>query len=273
MGGYYKSHKNLNFVIVHAAGHGIPATQLAMSRSILYDMIGENSNADQPALECHATDPKDCDITEAICEHLQDPETKSDCSGHGSCANGQCTCLDDWYAADCSIQVESLKSTFNMPPRTWKHFTASADTSYEFSVTTNDTAVMVYTRNGDLPSTHFYDSMWQGVEFHAVAESLNATMFVSVYNPEEGTAHVKMSASSNTVAGLVSFWIFIVLLIVLLGLVIANLIYGIKIMNAQKILQVQGEPTTHTPDKFEDTEMLKEEDDSKQQLLNATDTE
>lgn len=38
MGGYYKQFGNLKFLIVHAAGHLLPATQLALSRSMVKDM-------------------------------------------------------------------------------------------------------------------------------------------------------------------------------------------------------------------------------------------
>jgi cathepsin A (carboxypeptidase C) len=39
LGGNFKQHKNLNFLVVYAAGHMVPATQLALSRNMLEDII------------------------------------------------------------------------------------------------------------------------------------------------------------------------------------------------------------------------------------------
>lgn len=39
LGGNFKQHKNLNVLMIYAAGHLVPSTQLAMSRNMLSDII------------------------------------------------------------------------------------------------------------------------------------------------------------------------------------------------------------------------------------------
>lgn len=42
IGGNFKRYKNLNFLTVYAAGHMVPATQLALSRRMLSNIINDD---------------------------------------------------------------------------------------------------------------------------------------------------------------------------------------------------------------------------------------
>lgn len=55
IGGNFRQHKNFNFLVVYAAGHMVPATQLALSRSMLSDIIFHGG------LQCHHQDG-DCKL-------------------------------------------------------------------------------------------------------------------------------------------------------------------------------------------------------------------
>lgn len=41
VGGYFKQFQNFNYMIVHAAGHLVPSTQLAASRQMLEDFTSK----------------------------------------------------------------------------------------------------------------------------------------------------------------------------------------------------------------------------------------
>ena len=70
LGGNYKQHKNLSLLMVYNAGHLVPSTQLAASRSMLKDML------DVQKLQCHK-EGEDCSLDEVSCKYL------NNCNGHG----------------------------------------------------------------------------------------------------------------------------------------------------------------------------------------------
>ena len=71
----------------------------------------------------------------------------NDCNGHGSCVEAKCICDKNYVSADCSIQLEKLQSTFELPPRDWRHFKGDKGVIYEISKTLekNDNPVEMYT--------------------------------------------------------------------------------------------------------------------------------
>ena len=106
MGGFFKKYENLNFAIIHAAGHLVPATQLAITRSMVKDMISSTHS-----LECHSEDLNElpCFKTETQCEFM------NNCNGNGNCQKGRCLCNSGYYTADCSVSPEKLKKSFELP--------------------------------------------------------------------------------------------------------------------------------------------------------------
>ena len=72
LGGNFKRHRNLNVLMVYAAGHMVPSTQLAASRSMLADIIYEGG------LQCHHEEEGKCSLDEYTCELM------NQCSGNGN---------------------------------------------------------------------------------------------------------------------------------------------------------------------------------------------
>jgi len=60
LGGNYKQHRNLHVLMIYAAGHLVPSTQLALSRNMLSDIIFNKT------LLCHHKDQK-CSLDNTTC--------------------------------------------------------------------------------------------------------------------------------------------------------------------------------------------------------------
>jgi vitellogenic carboxypeptidase-like protein len=76
LGGNFKKYKSFNFLTVYSAGHLVPTTQLAMSRSFMIDFIQSKD------LQCHQVG-SDCLLDSISCKHM------NNCNGNGQCINGQ----------------------------------------------------------------------------------------------------------------------------------------------------------------------------------------
>jgi carboxypeptidase C (cathepsin A) len=71
LGGNYKKYKNLNVFMIYAAGHMVPSTQLATSRSMLSDIMFNGG------LQCHHADGK-CSLDQFTCSLMKN------CNGNGN---------------------------------------------------------------------------------------------------------------------------------------------------------------------------------------------
>lgn len=76
LGGNYKQHKNFHFLVVYAAGHFAPATQLALTRNMLSDVINYGE------LICNSN--QSCNLDQNACNFM------NNCAGQGSCIAGKC---------------------------------------------------------------------------------------------------------------------------------------------------------------------------------------
>jgi hypothetical protein len=230
IGGFYKNYKNLNFVIVHAAGHLVAATQLAITRSFLKDLI-----SDDHTLQCHSIGGDECSVVDEVCELM------NGCSDHGKCnSKGKCECSKGWYTADCSVKPTDILTDFTLPPRNWVHFKAKKGVQYEIqaSVGRSNTVfseVHMYTKEGEIPSPHFYDTLHKGIDFFGVTNAEASNLFISFYNPHHSlTTPVTLEVNNNKVIYLASFWIFIVLLILFVISLAVVAVLWVKIIKMRK---------------------------------------
>ena len=123
LGGNFKQHKNLSFLVVYAAGHLVPSTQLALSRSMLSDIMFNNS---------------------LICHHKEGNWSLNDkawsfmkgCAGRGTWEQGRWKWDSDYYGADCSISVKTLNPiSFTLNSTSWRYFKiGSGDTTIIYKI-------------------------------------------------------------------------------------------------------------------------------------------
>jgi carboxypeptidase C (cathepsin A) len=71
LGGNYKQYKNLHVLMIYSAGHLVPSTQLAASRSMLSDIMFKGD------LQCHHAEGK-CSLDEYTCNLMKN------CNGNGN---------------------------------------------------------------------------------------------------------------------------------------------------------------------------------------------
>ena len=76
LGGNFKQYENLMFMTVYNAGHLVPTTQMAASRSMLKDFVTYNK------LQCHHEEGL-CNTDELSCEYM------NNCNSNGECINGK----------------------------------------------------------------------------------------------------------------------------------------------------------------------------------------
>lgn len=192
VGGNFKQHKNLMLLMVYSAGHMVPSTQLAASRSFLNDFIKYQQ------LQCHATDETKCNLDDVSCKYM------NNCSGNGKCVNGKCTsCKSGFYGADCSVKPTLFKSGLNfvLPPQGWSHFSITNREDYEIEFINNQTHFEVFAKEDSLPSRSDHQIYNQGknkVKF--LLKGTDTTNLISVYNPHtsQNASLVMKSEATNT---------------------------------------------------------------------------
>lgn len=192
VGGNFKQHKNLMLLMVYSAGHMVPSTQLAASRSFFNDFINHQQ------LQCHATDETKCKLDDVACKYM------NNCSGNGKCVNGKCaSCKSGFYGADCSVKPALFKSGLNVEiaPQGWNHFSITNREDYEIEFSNGQTNFEVYAKEGSLPSRSDHQIYNQGknkVKF--LLKGTDTTNLISVYNPHtsQSASLVMKSETANT---------------------------------------------------------------------------
>jgi len=235
LGGNFKSYKNLNVLMIYAAGHMVPSTQLATSRSMLSDIITNGT------LLCHERDGK-CSLDETTCNLM------NNCTGHGQCITGKCKCDAGFYGGDCSITTTSLAAgTISLNATTWAYFTLGSQSDIKaVTATSANGEFYVYTRKGNVPSQTFFEWFLQGVDLQFVLSAQNSGDFIAFFNPDFDKSiniSVKLVESSSSEEGLSAlFWLFLAIAVVLAILSSINVVYFFRLRkNRQKMLNLAPE--------------------------------
>ena len=169
IGGNFKQHKNLSLLVIYAAGHLVPATQLALSRNMLSDIIYNNT------LQWHLKNGT-WNLDEKTCSLM------NKWSNNGKCNLGKWKCSNGYFGADCSLTTSDLSSiTFNLNATSWRYFKLNNGDSKVVISSTNQT--VVYTRKNDLPSQSFYDSYSKGTDLHISLNKNSTGEYLAVFNP------------------------------------------------------------------------------------------
>ena len=170
LGGNFKQHKNLSFLIVYVSGHLVPTTQLALSRSMLSDIIYNNT------LLWHQTEGQ-CNLD------IKTWSFMNNCTNHGECNQGKCACSSGYYGADWSITVDSLGSnSFTLNATSWRYFKVDSSDNVRLQVEGSNNT-LVYTRKGDIPSQSFYNTYSHGSKIIINLNNNITGEFVAIFNP------------------------------------------------------------------------------------------
>lgn len=99
----------------------------------------------------------------------------NNCNKNGAFEHGHCVCNEGSFGADCSIVPQKLSSlsSVNLGIRGWQSFYLDSPNEFEFTITAktvgDDTAVVpnlvVYTREGDVPTLSNFDTKQTGSSF------------------------------------------------------------------------------------------------------------
>lgn len=215
IGGNFKKYKNLSLLVVYAAGHMVPSTQLALSRNMLSDIIYQDE------LQCHHAEGK-CSLNVKTCNLM------NNCTEHGSCLNGKCICKAGYYGADCSITTETLYTdSFTLNATSWRYFKLGSGVS-KMKVSLNSTGgpITVYTRRGDLPSGSFYNSIYNGTEVNFYTTKETGGDFVAFFNPDlDNKIKVKLVTTDESNGFPFSFWVCIAFFAIFLITSFINVTY------------------------------------------------
>lgn len=150
-GGYFRRSPNNKFTFMNVvkAGHYVPTNNLPVTKSMLYDMIYNES------LQCHG-DNKDykCATKDLTCSYM------NYCNGNGFCSNdtGECICDSNWAGADCGKRIYALTDYSN---RVWNiqgaqyTYLAFEETLYynekfELTLTSNNQPMSIYLNQGTI---------------------------------------------------------------------------------------------------------------------------
>ena len=175
LGGNFKQHKNLSVLIVYAAGHLVPSTQLALSRNMLSDIIYNNT------LLWHQTEGK-CSLD------IKTWNFMNNCTNHGECNQGKCACSSGYYGADWSITVDTLGSnSFTLNATSWRYFKVDSSDNVRLQVEGSNNT-LVYTRKGDIPSQSFYNTYSHGTKIIININKNITGEFVAIFNPNQDNA-------------------------------------------------------------------------------------
>ncbi|CAI2361512.1 unnamed protein product [Moneuplotes crassus] len=173
VGGNFRQFKNLHYLTIYTAGHLVPSTQLAMSRSMIKDMISSQK------LLCHADDPLSCRLDKISCYYMKN------CSENGQCINGKCHCDEGFYGADCSIKPDILKtSALRLTPETWAHYTWNSTEDFEVSIIGGNTILEVFAMEGEIPTRDLHNLYHSGHDVKFIVKGTERTHFISIFNKD-----------------------------------------------------------------------------------------
>uniref|UniRef100_A0A7S3KD17 Carboxypeptidase n=1 Tax=Euplotes crassus TaxID=5936 RepID=A0A7S3KD17_EUPCR len=225
LGGNFKQHKNFGVFIMYAAGHMVPATQLALSRSMLSDIIYHGK------LQCHHKYGQ-CSLDKTTCEFMDY------CSGHGECVTGKCKCNEGFFGADCSIEPTKLASqTLQLKPTEWAYHSLNGTNGKIKIENSEGNRFTVYSRKGDIPSQSFFDSHFEGSVIEVeVGEGLSGE-FLAIFNPDfDNNITLSVNIAQRSTASSTTFWS-----ILALGLLAALLYSSLRLFNNVKVSKKQYE--------------------------------
>lgn len=197
LGGNFRSYKNFHFLVIYSAGHLVPATQLACSRSMLSDIISDDK------LLCHKKDGM-CSLDNTTLSLM------NNCTNNGQGVNGKCICNTGFYGADCSITTKSLKSDdIHLSATTWKYLKIDKDKNIEIKVSSSSgNDFILYTRKGNVPSQSFYDSYYKGTSYQGHISKGSTGEYIALFNPNlDKSIHITVSIPSEENINSVALWI------------------------------------------------------------------
>ena len=227
LGGNFKQYKNLNVLMVYAAGHLVPSTQLALSRNMLSDIIYNNT------LLCHEKNGR-CSLDATTCQLM------NNCTGHGTCITGKCVCSKGYHGADCSITTKTLDTySFGMNATNWMYFKL-ADNINKMKVTVKSSGgpFILYTRKDDVPSQSFYN--WymeidanQELDFYATKDG--SGKYIAIFNPDldnKISVDIGVTNENRTVSSI--FWTFMLFSAFLGVFSVINFVYCCRRRKSKK---------------------------------------
>ena len=174
LGGNFKQHKNLSLLVIYAAGHLVPSTQLALSRNMLADIIYNNT------LLWHQKDGK-WSLDEKTWNLMKN------WTQHGKWVQGKWKWDSGYFGGDCSVSPSSLSSaSFVLNSTTWRYFKASESDNFKIGISSSNKTI-IYTRKDDVPSQSFYDAYFSGTELQLYLNLNSTGEYIAVFNPSLDT--------------------------------------------------------------------------------------
>lgn len=149
VGGYYRESTYFTYLRVPKAGHFVPNNNFWASYNFLRDYIQGQ------ALACHATSGQTCDVSQVMCDYM------NNCSGHGLCeSNGKCLCNPGYKGADCSMAYVPLTDGYsgsfqNYGPK-YHSFTKTGATASTISFTADWPMDIFIAAGSDSDPTEFF---------------------------------------------------------------------------------------------------------------------
>ena len=169
LGGNFKQYKNLSLLIVYSAGHLVPTTQLALSKSMLSDIMFNDGLVWHQEQGNWSLDVKTWDLM-------------NNWTDKGEWINGKCRCNDGYFGADCSITVDSLYSnSFILNSTSWKYFKIEGDSSVQIQIKGSNFTT-VYTRKGDIPSQSLFNSYFYGNDIKLLLNKNTTGEYIAIFN-------------------------------------------------------------------------------------------
>jgi hypothetical protein len=201
LGGNFKKHENLNVLMVYAAGHMVPATQLAMSRSMLSDIIYEGG------LQCHS-ESGDCNLDTKSCSFM------NNCTNNGECVTGKCHCNIGFHGADCSVHTKKLNTeTLTLNATGWAFYHINDPVgNIKLTAQSKTTEFYLYTRKGDIPSQSFSDWLLKGTQIDIILSRETSGEYIAIFNPDfDHSIQIKLDVATKSITESTFFWIAITL--------------------------------------------------------------
>ena len=221
LGGNFKHHKNLHLMMIYAAGHLVPTTQLALSRSMLSDIIYNDK------LLCHLSDGT-CSIDQKTWEMMDN------CNGNGNCVNGKCVWNSGYYGGDWSVTTEALDIDDPVLNATsWKFYKLDANEgTLEVKIKPSGGPLHIYTYKKGIPSRSFftwYMEVEADEEIKFYLSKKNSGEYVALFNPDyDKQITVDMDAVHNSRIMGPLLWVVIVCFVAAVIILFFTILYCYK---------------------------------------------
>ncbi|KAL0480889.1 SCPL47 [Acrasis kona] len=192
--GTFKSHKNLQQVVIYNAGHMAPMDQRQSTRVLLSRFINSTNG-----LMCLPNDVK-CLAAKNNCPN--------ECSGHGKCVEGTCQCFIGYSQEDCSSYVNNILFgssvsfsgyTFGRQMHTYQLHVGrggigSFDVTVKLTKKTNQGKLHLYLHGGDsyiYPNSSSRDALVGQFEYHNL-EDVNEKVLVGREQRRNNATHITL---------------------------------------------------------------------------------